>query len=137
MICFTIFRIHKYSIHFCMIYLLKSLYCYTFLVISFVQYREYFISLFHSVIFRMCYLLLLVPELLVIFDAFVQGLIFWFLPLLLLYFNYSTFQSIKSQFSNFIKNICTFISICLLSLAPFVPGPDVLLNSTISFNRLL
>ena len=44
--CFTIFRIHKYSIHFCIIPLLNSLYCYTlFLGISFARYREYMIRL--------------------------------------------------------------------------------------------
>ena len=44
--CFTIFRIHKYSIHFCIIPSLNSLYCYIhFLVISFVRCKEHMICL--------------------------------------------------------------------------------------------
>ena len=44
--CFTIFRIHKYSTHFCITPLLNSLYCYRcFLVISFDWYKEYMICL--------------------------------------------------------------------------------------------
>ena len=61
---------------------------YTFLVTSFSEYKEYMISQvidtksilfvwFHLVSFQMYYLLLLVPELLVIFEAFVKKLIFF------------------------------------------------------------
>ena len=42
---FSIFRTHKYSIHFCIIPLLNSLYCYTLLVISSSRYKEYMICL--------------------------------------------------------------------------------------------
>ena len=45
MICFIVFRIHKYSIHLCIILLLKSLFVIYFLVLSFSRYKEYMICL--------------------------------------------------------------------------------------------
>ena len=47
--CFTIYRTHKYSIHFCIILLFNSLYHYIlFLAISFSRLKSYLICLILS-----------------------------------------------------------------------------------------
>ena len=73
--CFTIFRIHKHKIHFCIMPLLNSLYCYIlFLEISFAGYKEYMICLislhkFSDVLPAFTFAIAI--ELFVIFEGFV------------------------------------------------------------------
>ena len=75
---FIILGIHKYNIHAVLYFIGFIILLYTFLVISFAQYKEYIICLisFTKVCFQMYCLLLLVQELLVVFEAFVWKLIF-------------------------------------------------------------
>ena len=116
--CFTFFRIHKYNILFGII-LLSSLYCDMHFSNFFVWFKEHVICLILSNKFSDVLPAFLVQELFVIFEVFVQELIFSDLFYKNIFsFRYSSRIIIK-KFDNFFSRFieCFNIVYCYLNLA--------------------